>query len=500
MTQINLTGKTHNELLQLANKVGYLANKRKFRFLDFVFPETGKYSRFAYPKVMNHFEQGLTHRFRFIGGGNGSGKSFDGAVELVYHVTGLYPSWWKGKVQKNPKHWWIVSESPGTFKDSLQKLLLGNSLNDEDFGTGLIPKECIKNISSWSGSSGAINTIEVIHTNGHIVTISVKSTDQKRENLQAATIDGVLFDEEPPLDIYNESVARLRGSPIKEPGIGLLVCTSLKGLTDVMMKYCPDGLMIEGQHKTDPQKYITRLYVEKDCPHLSKEDIDLYKQEYGGSELESRLTGAIALGSGRIYPYSEDQVFIKPFKIPEYWPRCFTLDFGHHVTCVLWGAKDPHTKILYIYSEYYCTGHQTAQVHALNIKARGDWIPGICDPSGGGRQDDGRQLVDLFRQCGLKLVPGDNSIVGISRNCNLFENGSLKIFDTLENTKREFRLYRFDMKNPNEPARNQDDHAMDCIKYKTSIFDYVAKSEFDMLVRTSSKTSSRKGYDRLTGY
>ena len=496
----NLTNKTKNEIVQLAEKTHALVLKRKYRFIDFIFPETGKYSRSAYPKVMDWYEKGKTHRFRMIGGGNGSGKSHNAATELVYHVTGDYPTWWTGLRQANPHNWWIVSESPGTFRDSLQKLLLGNTLNDDDLGTGLIPKEKIVGYSAWSGVSGTVNNIEVRHKNGHIVTISVKSTDQKRENLQAATIDGVVFDEEPPLDIYEECVMRLRGNPTKPPGISMLVFTSLKGLTDVVLKYCPDGIYPEGQHPTDPQKYITRLFVEQDCPHLTQEDINVYRQEFGGSELDSRLSGAIALGSGRIYPYAEDQVFVKPFPIPDYWPRCFTLDFGHHVTCAIWGAKDPHTNVLYIYSEYYSKGHQTSQVHSLNIQAKGKWIKGICDPSGGGRQDDGRQLVDLFRSHGLDLTPGDNSIIGLSRNCNMFENGTLKIFNTCEQTKREFRLYRFDSKRPNEPARNQDDHAMDCLQYMTSMFDYVASVEYDEDGQNDSWSRPRSGFDKLTGY
>jgi hypothetical protein len=242
------------------------------------------------------------------------------------------------------------------------------------------------------------------------------------------------------------------------------------------------------------------LYVETDAPHLTQADKDLYYSTYSGAELDARLHGTIMIGSGRIYPYSEEQVFVKPFQIPDYWPRCFTLDFGHHVTCALWGAKDPSTQILYIYAEYYCEGHQTSQVHALNTKARGEWIKGICDPSGGGRQDDGRLLADLFRSHGLDLTPGDNSQVGITRNCNMFENGSLKIFDNLEKTKKEFRLYRWDSKNPNEPARNQKDHAMDCLKYKTSMFDYVATTEFDEDGTRDSWSRSRTGYNKLTGY
>lgn len=496
----NLTNKTKNELFQLACHTKALAEKRKYRYIDFVFPDTGKYSKSAYPKVMEFYAAGKDHRFRMMAGGNGSGKTFDLAVEWVYHWTGQYPKDWNGLRMKNPKTFWIIAESPGTFRDSIQKLLLGNTLNEEDFGTGLIPKDCIVNTSSWQGAgAGIVSEIQIRHTLGHIVTVAAKSSDQKRENLQAATLDGVWWDEEPPKDLYDETLMRLRGNPTKPPGIGLLGFTSLKGFTEVVSKWCPDAEYPIGQHPEDPQKYVVNLDVEKDCPHLTKEDIDVYLQNFSGAQLEARLRGKILMGAGQIYPYPEDQVFIRPFKIPDHWPRCYALDYGHHVTCALWGAKDPNTGILYIYAEYYCKGHQTAQIHALNIKAKGEWIPGIGDPSGGGRQDDGRQLVDLFRQHGLNITPGDNSIVGISRNCNMFENGTLKIFDTCVHTRREYRMYKFDEKNPNQPARNQDDHAMDNIKYMTGSFDYVARTDPAYDYYKQKRTNSRN-YDRLTGY
>lgn len=500
---MNLTNKTHNELLELATQTEALRFKYKYEFLNFVMPEEGPYSRYKYGKALEFFRAGKEHRFRMIGGANGSGKSFNLALELVYHITGLYPEWWEGKRQEEPRQWWIVAESGATFRDSLQILLLGNSLNDEDFGTGLIPKERIKSVSHWPSIGGAVQVIQVEHINGHICTVSVKTSDQKRENLQAANLDGVLYDEEPPIETYKECQFRLRRSPTKPPGISMLGFTPLKGLTEVVLKYLDQGRYPEfGVHPKEPDKYVVRIEMD-DVPHLSEEDKRMYLAESTPNDREARIKGLPALGSGRIYPYLEDQVFCRPFKIPEYWPRAYSLDFGHHVTCVLWGAKDPHTNTLYIYAEYYCEQHQTAQIHSLNIKTRGAWIKGICDPSGGGRQNDGQLLQDLFEREGLDLTPGENSfLAGVTRNCNMFENGSLKIFDNLEKTKEEFRLYRFDTKEPNKPARNQKDHAMDNLRYITSMFDYVATSEQDEVDyrRSEGNTTWDSGFDSLSGY
>lgn len=499
---MDLTNKSKTELQDLAEAVEALKYKHQTRQIDFVFPETGKYSRHAYPKAMEFFKAGKTHRFRVLAGANGVGKSHDGAVEWTYHATGEYPEWWEGRKLENPKLLWIVSESPDTFKSSMQKLLIGPSLNDEDLGTGLIPKERLISTGAWGGVSGAVRTIEVRHKKGHIVTIEVKSFEQESSKLQASNVDAVLFDEEPPILVYTECMFRLRGSPTRPPGIGILLFTSLKGLTEVVLSYAPTGIWPNGQCPNDPDKYVVRIEMD-DVPHLTDEDKRMYLANCPPHQLESRTKGMIQLGAGKIYPYAESQIFVPAFNIPDYWPRAFALDFGHHCTCVLWGAKDPHTETIYVYAEYYSEHHETAQVHALNIQARGKWIKGICDPSGGGRQNDGRQLMDIFVEAGLDLTLGDNAILpGITRICNRFENGSFKFFDHLEHSKQEYRLYRWDSKNPNEPARNQKDHAMDTMRYLESKFDDVAvsKTSIDNPQDEQPRERYNGSRDKLTGY
>ncbi len=498
----NLTNKTRAELIQLAEYTNALKDKVKYNHIEFVMPESGKYSREKYYKAMEFFKAGASYQCRMLAGANGVGKSFTGGLEFVYHITGRYPKWWVGKKLKAPKLAWIVSESGGTFKSSLQRLLVGNSLNEEDLGTGLIPKDClVGKPTGWPSIAGAVMSIQVRHAAGHIVTIEVKSSNQNESDLQAANVDLILFDEEPDEFVFSECMARLRTTPERgERGIAMLLFTSLKGLTNVVLKFLEGPEFPKnGVSTVDSDKYIVRVEMD-DVPHLTDEDKQLYIKNTPPHLIESRTKGLIALGSGKIYPYPESQVFVEPFQIPEYWPRAFALDFGHHITAVLWCAKDPVTSVLYIYAEYYAEGHQTAQVHALNIKSRGIWIPGICDPSGGGRQNDGRLMKELFEAEGLSLVDGENSILaGITRNCNMLENGTVKVFNTCVKFRDEYRTYRFDEKKPNEPARNQKDHAMDCFKYMTSVFDWVATSEMDNERSSSYRDEPRDNFDE-SGY
>lgn len=503
--QIDLTNKTKEELLQLAEVTTALKQKYRHRLIDFLMPATGKYSRDKYHKAMAFFAAGVDHRFRMYGGSNGSGKSFTGAMELTYHITGDYPEWWPGRRLENPKHVWIVSESGGTFKSSLQRVLLGETVNDEDLGTGLIPKERLGKTSGWPSLSGAVSAFEVKHKKGHWVTVEVKSSDQKRENLQAANLDILFEDEEPPLDVHTECLFRLRGSPKKPPGILMLMYTPIKGVTDLTLQFLDDGQFPNGGKggtcKKDPDKYAICIDM-SEVPHLSDDDKRAYENNCPPHEREARIHGRPGMGSGKIYPIPEEKVFVPRFNIPDFWPRCFTLDFGWHCTAAIWAAKDPQQNIIYVYGEYY-QGEQSVQIHALNVKARGPWIPGICDPSLGGRDGSGKLIADLYRAQGLDLTAGNNDIAGIQRNLEMFQNGSLKMFDDLENSKNEYRMYRYDSKDPNVPAKNQKDHIMDCIKYLTSRFDWVAKTQEELERRDDDsdyQTKRHSSRDKSTGY
>jgi len=511
---LNLTNKTRAELLSLAETTEALKNRYKERYIDFIMPSEGPYSRDKYYKLMEYFKAGSEHRFRMLGGANGSGKSFGTALELTYHVTGEYPDWWEGCRQDQPKQWWIVTESAGTFKSSLQRLLIGETLNAEDYGTGLIPKERLIGYVGWPSVAGTVGSFQVRHKKGHIVTVEVKSSEQERQKLQGANLDGVLFDEEPPIDVYTECVFRLRGGQKKKPGLCMLAFTPLKGLSDVVLQYLEHGQYPQhGVHTKDPDKYVVRIDME-DVPHLSEEDKRMYIAQTTAADRSARLHGIPALGAGRIYPVDEDLIKSYNLKIQPHWPRAYGMDFGWVKTAAIWGAKDPETGIIYLYGEYY-RGEVAPYVHAHAIKQRGEWIPGVADPRGDkANEKDGSRLIDDYINQGLNLQVtssgkslADNSVnSGIARVLNLMESGLLKVSYNLENWFQEFRVYRYDAKDPNKVAKNQHDHLMDATKYLLSCFDEVAVSsseieeEKENFQRSSYNDPDAEGRSDITGY
>ena len=170
------------------------------------------------------------------------------------------------------------------------------------------------------------------------------------------------------------------------------------------------------------------------------------------------------LGSGRIYPIDEKDLICAPFEIPRYWRRAYGLDTGRKITAAIWGAWDPENDILYLTSEHY-QGQQPPQVHADAIKSRGPWMWGAVDPSAHGdlNRQDGKSLVVEYEELGLNLIDADNAVeAGIMASYRRMASGRLKVFVTLVNWIREFRIYRRD---DNSKVVKENDHAMDASRY-----------------------------------
>ena len=491
-----------NKLLNIATAIKAFSEHKKYNLIDSVFPDTGRFSRERYHKHIDFFSAGATHRFRVLGGGNGSGKSFTGSVELAYHMTGQYPDWWKGLRFKNAIKVWVICESGSLWRDSMQQALLGSV--GEEHGTGLIRKDMLHDTKSMPGVPGAVGQILTKHASGGISSVTVKTFEMGRNQFQAATLDLLIFDEEPPEDIYSECIMRTRGvDGVKEPGKCMMMFTPLKGLSDVVLRYLPNGRFpVGGTHPEHTDRYAIPISWD-DAPHLTEEDKKTMMAEMPPNERDARTKGIPALGSGRVYPVAEEFITTRPFEIPEYYPRAYALDFGWNNTAAVWLAQDPVTQIIYVYSTYK-KGKVPDSQHAYAIKERGDWMSGAADPSGGGRRDDGRMRIDYYRSLGLDLHPGYNSIVtGVGQIYNMLESGMLKIFSTLTELLDEYRVYRYDSKDPNKIARNQDDHLLDALRYGISIFELIAMSHYDMEAADEDpydKYKASRDIDPLTGY
>jgi hypothetical protein len=77
----------------------------------------------------------------------------------------------------------------------------------------------------------------------------------------------------------------------------------------------------------------------------------------------------------------------------------------------------------------------------------------------------------------------------------------LKVFSNLHLFLDEFRIYRYDSKDPNKVARNQDDHLLDTLRYLLSIFEMISMSEFDLQEHDPFEDHQKhRDVDPYTGY
>ena len=95
-----------------------------------------------------------------------------------------------------------------------------------------------------------------------------------------------------------------------------------------------------------------------------------------------------------IYPVADAAIVIPEFKIPDHWPQAYGLDIRWNTVAAVWGARNPQSDVLYLYSEYHADADPA--IHAAAIRSRGDWIHGLIDPAANGRdRRDGYRLLQM---------------------------------------------------------------------------------------------------------
>jgi phage terminase large subunit-like protein len=455
---------------------GLVALKRKkesdkvlFNKIDTYFPDEGPFRRELYPKQMEFFAAGATFRERAAISSNRSGKSESGAFEAACHLTGRYPKWWKGRKFDKPISAWAVGTTNETTREVVQEKLLGRlerkpgdiASDVIGLGTGMVPKQYINHVDYNPQVRGAVKSFWVDHMSGGRSVLYFKSFEQGREAFEGSSRDLIWMDEEVPMDIYLECLTRTATTN----GIVYLTFTPLRGLSDVVLLFMPDG-EVPAEFKPGG-RHVTQ-WTWEDVPHLDAKVKAELLASYPPHQRDARTKGRPSLGQGAIFPVEEDKISVAPFEIPKWWPRCYGMDVGLR-TAAMWAAKDPSSNIIYFYREYYREEAEPG-THAAAIKAPGSWIPGVIDPASRGRTPiDGRRLIDMYRNLGLQVTEADNTVgggmndeAGLYSMWEAMEAGNFKVFSTLTRFWREFRLYRRDVKGR---VVKKDDELVDCARY-----------------------------------
>lgn len=234
-----------SEESSLDGAVGSIAaeqSRRGSQLINTYFPETGPLRRELYPKHMAFFAAGQQHRERLMIAANRIGKTDAGSFEVTCHLTGVYPTWWKGRTFDRPVSVWVAGDTGSTVRDITQRKLLGSAGSP---GTGFIPDQSIHHTTSKRGMADALDMAWIAHASGGLSILQFKSYDQRRESFQGTAQNVIWLDEEPPVDVYQECLLRTMRTGDFPGGIIMMTFTPLQGLTDLVLDFLPGGRVPE---------------------------------------------------------------------------------------------------------------------------------------------------------------------------------------------------------------------------------------------------------------
>ena len=442
------------------------------------------------------------------------GKTIAGCMEMAFHLTGNYPSWFKGhkieprtNVTSGEKEisCWVIGTDTKTVRDSLQAKLVGTVA--KEFTDGCIHADLIDrdSVIMARGVTGLVDTIYIRHKSGCKAKLQFRSYEQGRGNLQSATVDACYCDEEPPSDIMGEIRARLGATG----GFLYMAFTPLSGMTPLVQEFWAHD---------NPDKFLVCLSA-YEALHYSPEKLRKLESKYAGlseSERQARMNGIPTMGSGVVFPVDDKDIwFDYEGKIPETWERIGGLDFGRgdHPTAVVWCARDPMTDTVYVY-DCIETIRKSVAENASLMRRRGAWIPisyphdlmrdsGVSVSNDKLKQTEGYRYKQMYEDEGVTLTPtnaktveGSTKVeVGICEMRQRMLEGRLKVAKHLSEWFKEKQTYRYG--EDGKPIKEKD-HLLDATRYAIIMLRYAVSEReamFDIGYQSRSVVDNTRVYD-----
>lgn len=379
--------------------------------------------------------------------GNQLGKTVAGGAEWAIHLTGRYPDWWDGATFDSPPLLWAGSVTGESTRDNPQRILVGPPAKEEEWGTGFIPADCIKGRTRAMGVPNLLDSVVVRWGGGGDVqagesVLALKAYEKGREKWQGPTVDGVWFDEEPPEDIYSEGLTRTNNGQLGQ--FAQTTFTPLLGISTVVARF----IMPSEDDQAAFARSVTSMTID-DAEHYSAEERAKIISSYPAHEREARTKGIPSLGSGRIFPVSEEDITVAPFVIPKHWVQIAGIDFGwDHPTAGAHLAWDRDADIIFV-TKVYRKREAPVVLHAAALKPWGAWLPWAWPHDGNNDTAAGENLATQYKAQGLPFLPeratfedGSNSVeAGLMDMLDRMMTGRWKVFSTCGEWFEEFRLY-----------------------------------------------------------
>jgi phage terminase large subunit-like protein len=357
---------------------------------------------------LEFYKTGVTSDRRGILAANRVGKTVATCFELAIHLTGEYPHWWEGKRFTKPITCFAAGESWQQVALVLQQELMGtpDAKLAHMIGTGAIPRNNIVFETIRSDSANMMG-VEIRHKSGGISRLIFGNYTQEVRNMQGFKLDLVVFDEQPPDDMFSELVTRTATLQ------GQVLCsfTPLKGL---------NGLVSKFWNQEPGYQFIRVAWSNVDeydgwgLPFLLQSTRDQLERDFMPWEREARIAGIPVLGQGAVFQlrswptYKTNEWDLKSIQGME---RIIALDLGliNDKTVISFMFWNPLERIAYLHQQITVSGLEEANPvnyiqYLMRPEVFGCPIVLPADASTQGRYTmSSSSIRELFEEYGLNV-------------------------------------------------------------------------------------------------
>lgn len=423
-------------------------------------------------------------------GGNRSGKTTGGAVEMCYWL-----------MKKHPYRKLPLPEGPIRARACAVDFNYGVDILILPEIARWLPPSFLRN-GSWEDSYDKEHKTLTLANKSFL---EFRSYDQDLEKFAGTSRHIIWHDEEPPEHIYNENMMRL----IDTNGYSMLTMTPVEG-----MSWVYDKIYVPGTEGTNEDIEVIEIETSEN-PHLSKEAIERVLGELSPEERRAREKGEFITVGGKVFKtFVPDIHVIDPIDLSTImnWEWYTSFDHGYNnPTAILWHAVSPDNEVI-TFDEHYAsemTVKEHAEIFWQKVKGHGRQPTFIIgDPAMHQRNGvTGTSIVQEYADYGIYIAEANNDVTsGINRMqqyLRVRENGKpswniSRLCPALIGEMKKLRWATYESRkmqarnNAQEKIHKKDDHACDSTRYFFSFMPDLTPSKpspLDLNTRIAEHTA-----------
>lgn len=475
-----------------------------------------------------HFKQECFHKamqklLLYIGG-NRSGKSYGAVAQDIFYVTGLHPY---VEIPQEQIRGRVVAVD---FERGVKEIIL-------PIFKILCPPTLLKGGSwdkAWKESE------RKLYFKYYDSYIEFMSYEQETEKFAGTSRHFIHYDEEPPMNVFNECQARL----VDTNGRAWISMTPVEGMTwlyDRIYQPAEEAddrkVFVEGNAEIGPvwEAYSQRISIIEvgmnENPHLTEEAREDYLRTLDADDRAARSKGHFVQTAGKVFKSFQAETHVNhtdidPKRLQQMgWQIYSSTDHGwNNPTAWLWHAVAPlRDGRVITFGEHYAS-EMLIEDHAKKVIAMETaWgldreeIIRTGDPAMHQKNAiTGTSIIKEYAKHGLYIYTGSvpkDPAIGIGRMQQYFrlrewqrdgqtvEQPTWMIDDACPNLIKELKNLRWKVysskkvrydNNPQEEVHKKDDHAFDSAKYFATFLMELAP---DVITKSLGPTPARMDYD-----